>query len=106
MSAAFRARTLAELLEPTQAETPYGGQVTTFETLGVAWLQLGQRQSRERTEEGMSRSVETLEAEVRTDPRLSEGRVLRFGGGDWMIRRTDTEHGRVGRATLSLERSR
>ena len=106
MSAAFRAKTLAELLEPTQTQTPYGGQVTTFETLGMAWLQLGQRRSRERTEEGMSRSVETLDVEVRADPRLSEGRVLRFGGGDWTIRRVDSEPGRPGCAILSLERSR
>lgn len=105
-SAYLSAKTLAELLEPTQAQTPYGGQVTTFETLGVAWLQLGQRRSRERTEEGMSRSVETLGAEARTDPRLSEGRVLRFGGGDWTIRRVDSELGPAGRAILSLERSR
>lgn len=99
-------RTLAELLEPSQAETPYGGQVTTFELLGVAWLELGARRSRDRVEEGLSRSVETLEAGVRVDPRLTEGRVLRFGGGDWTIRRIDGEPGRPGRATLSLERGR
>ena len=99
-------RSLAELLEPTQAETPYGGQVTTFELVGVAWLKLGQRRTRERTEEGLTRTVETLEVEVRTDPRLSEGRVLRFGGGDWMIRRIDPEPGAPGRTVLSLERGR
>ncbi|MDB5420312.1 MAG: phage head-tail adapter protein [Brevundimonas sp.] len=99
-------RTLAELLEPVEAETPYGGRVTTFEILGVAWLELGARRSRERGEDEVSRSVEALEAGVRVDPRLTEGRVLRFGGGDWTIRRIDGDPGRPGRATLSLERGR
>ena len=99
-------RTLAELLEPSQTETPYGGQAITFELLGVAWLEPGARRARERTEAGISRTVETLEAGVRADPRLTEGRVLRFGGGDWTIRRYDAEPGRPGRAGLSLERGR
>ena len=99
-------RTLAELLEPTQTETPYGGQVTSYEILGLAWLAVGPRQMRERTEEGLGRSFETLEAVVRTDPRLTEGRVLRFGGADWTIRQTDPDADRPGRATLKLERSR
>ena len=99
-------RTLAELLAPTQAETPYGGQVTSYEILGLAWLALGPRQTRERTEEGLGRSFETLEAVVRTDPRLTEGRVLRFGGADWKIRQTDPDVDRPGRTTLKLERSR
>jgi hypothetical protein len=105
-SAYLSARTLAELLEPVEAETPYGGRTVSFESLGVVWLALGARRSRERAEDDIARTVETLEAEVRVDPRLSEGRVLRFGGGDWMIRRIDGEAERPGRATLSLERGR
>lgn len=99
-------RTLAELLEPTQTETPYGGQVTTYEILGLAWLAVGPRQMRERTEEGLGRSFETLEARVRTDLRLTEGRILRFGGADWTIRQTDPDADRPGRAMLKLERRR
>ena len=102
----LRARTLAELLDPVEAETPYGGRVVSFESLGVVWLALGARRSRERVEDEVARSVETLEVGVRVDPRLSEGRVLRFGGGDWTIRRIDGDPPRPGRATLSLERGR
>ena len=99
-------RTLAELLEPTQTETLYGGQVTSYEILGLAWLAVGPRQMRERTEEGLGRSFETLEARVRTDLRLTEGRILRFGGADWTIRQTDPDADRPGRAMLKLERRR
>ncbi len=99
-------RTLAELLQPLEAETPYGGRVTTYESLGMAWLKLGARRSRERVEDETARAVETLEAEVRVDPRWAEGRVLRFGGGDWLIRRIDADAEHAGRATLMLERGR
>ena len=99
-------RSLAELLAPTQTETPYGGQVTSYEILGLAWLAVGPRQMRERTEEGLGRSFETLEARVRTDLRLTEGRILRFGGADWTIRQTDPDADRPGRAMLKLERRR
>lgn len=102
----LNARILAELLESVEAETPYGGRVVTFESLGVVWLALGARRSRERTEQDIARSVETLDADVRVDPRLAEGRVLRFGGGDWTIARIDGDPDRPGRATLSLERGR
>ncbi len=102
----MNARTLAELLEPVEAETPYGGRTVSFESLGMVWLALGARRSRERAEDNIERAVETLEAEVRVDPRLSEGRVLRFGGGDWTIRRIDGDPDRPGRAMLSLERGR
>ena len=102
----MKARTLAELLEPVEAETPYGGRVVSFESLGMVWLAPGARRSRERTEDGVARTVETREVGVRVDPRLSEGRVLRFGGGNWTIRRIDGDPERLGRAVLNLERGR
>jgi hypothetical protein len=102
----LNARTLAELLQPVEAETPYGGRVVSYQSLGMAWLALGARRSRERTEDGVAQDLETLEAGVRTDPRLVEGRVLRFGGGDWTIRRIDGDPDRPGRSTVSLERRR
>ena len=109
MSAAARrpnARTLAELLEATAEETPYGGRVVTLESLGWAWLALGPRRSRDRAEEGLARAVETVEAEVRADLRLSEGRLLRFGGGDWTIRRAELDARKPGWMRLMLERDR
>ncbi|CAN5321072.1 hypothetical protein BH10PSE1_BH10PSE1_01000 [soil metagenome] len=102
----LNARTLAELMQPVEAETPYGGRVVTYQSQGVAWLKLGARRSRDRVEDDVARSVETLDAEVRADPRLIEGRVLRFGGGDWTIRRIDGDPDRPGRSVLSLERGR
>jgi hypothetical protein len=99
-------RTLAELLEATAEETPYGGRAVSLESLGWAWLALGQRRSRDRAEEGLARAVETVEAEVRADDRLTEGRVLRFGGGDWAIRRAEPDARRPGRMKLTLERDR
>jgi hypothetical protein len=50
--------------------------------------------------------VEVATAEVRTDPRLVEGRVIRFGGADWTIAQVDVEAERPGRSTLQLERTR
>jgi hypothetical protein len=47
--------------------------------------------------------VETVTAETRSDPRLAEGRVLGFGGGDWRIVSGETVGGR---AILNLERVR
>jgi hypothetical protein len=47
--------------------------------------------------------VETVTAETRSDPRLTEGRVLGFGGGDWRIVSGETVGGR---AILNLERVR
>lgn len=99
-------RTLAELFEATAEETPYGGRTVSFESLGWAWLALGARRDRERSEEGLARVVETVEAETRTDPRLSDGRILRFRGGDWTIRRIDPDGRRSGRTILRLERDR
>lgn len=105
-SAYLSARVLAELLQPVEAQTPYGGRVVTYDDVGIVWLSLGARRSRDRVEDDIVRSVETLEAQVRVDPRLVEGRVLRFGGGDWTIRRVDGDPDRPGRANLSLERGR
>lgn len=96
-------RTLAGLFEAVEAQTPYDGLSTTFEPLGSAWLKLGARRRRERTEAGATRAVETVTAEARSDARLAAGRVLRFGGADWRIVSAETVGGR---AILMLERMR
>ena len=97
-------KVVASLVRPVEAETPYGGRVVSYEPVGSLWLALGARRRRERTEAGVTRGVETLSATVRADPRLVEGRVLRFGGADWRIVAVDA--GDAGRASLSLERAR
>lgn len=99
-------RILADLLEPVEAETPYGGQVVSYAPLGVAWLRLATPRRRERTEAGVASAFETAEAETRTDPRLVEGRVLRFGGADWRIVAVSRDPDRPGRTILKLERAR
>ena len=71
--------------------------------MGSAWLKLGARRRRERSEAGGLRAVETVTAETRADGRLTPGRMLRFGGADWRIVSGET----VGwRAILNLERLR
>ena len=99
-------RVLAQLLQPVEAETPYGGRAVSYEPLGSVWLSLDGRRRRERTEAGVTRSIETAEAETRADPRLGEERIVRFGGADWAIAAVDGDPDRPGRVTLSLERGR
>lgn len=99
-------RVLAELLQPTAAETPYGGRSVTYAPVGVFWLAPGARRRRARSEAGGERTLETLTAVTRVDPRLVEGRVLRFGGADWTIAAVDADDGRLSKANLTLERSR
>jgi hypothetical protein len=94
-------KVLAGLFEPLEAETPYGGRSVTWEPLGSAWLKLGARRRRERSEAGGLRAVETVTAETRADVRLAPGRMLRFGGGDWRIVSGETVGGQ---AILNLER--
>lgn len=96
-------RALAGLFEGVEAETPYGGRAVSWEPLGSAWLKLGIRRRRDRTEAGGVRAVETVTAETRADVRLTAGRMLRFGGGDWRIVSGETVGGR---AILNLERMR
>lgn len=96
-------KVLAELLQGVESETPYGGRAVSWEPLGWAWLKLGARRRRERGEPGGLRVVETVTAETRSDPRLTGGRVLGFGGGDWRIVSGETVGGR---AILNLERVR
>ncbi|MDQ8027209.1 MAG: phage head-tail adapter protein [Brevundimonas sp.] len=96
-----RRNLLAELFEAVEAETPYGGRSVTYEPVGMAWLKVGQARRRERSEAGGSLEVEALTAEARADVRLSPGRVLRFGGGDWRIRSGEVVGGR---SILNLER--
>ena len=71
--------------------------------MGSAWLKLGARRRRERSEAGGLRAVETVTAETRADGRLTPGRMLRFGGADWRIVSGETVGGR---AILNLERLR
>lgn len=96
-------KVLAELLAGLESETPYGGRVVSWEPLGSAWLKLGARRRRDKSEPGGARAVETVTAETRSDARLEAGRVLRFGGADWRIVSGETVGGR---AILNLERMR
>ena len=96
-------KVLAELRQGVESETPYGGRAVSWEPLGWAWLKLGARRRREKSEPGGARMVETVTAETRSDLRLVEGRVLGFGGGDWRIISGETVGGR---AILNLERIR
>lgn len=96
-------RRLAELLEALECETAQGGQAVSYVGHGWLWLDLGPRRRREKTEAGLARSVETLTATVRSDPRVVEGRILRFGGGDWTLAQVD-DAARPGRSDLMLER--
>ena len=95
-------RVLADLYEGVESLTPYGGRAVSWEPLGVAWLKLGPRRMRQSREASGARTVETLTAESRPDPRLTRERMLRFGGADWRIRAVETVGGR---AILRLERS-
>ncbi len=99
-------RVLGELFEAVTAETPYGGRAVSFEPLGMVWLALEGRRRRERSEAEGAVAVEIATAEARTDPRLIEGRVIRFGGADWAIAQVDAGADRPGRSTLQLERTR
>lgn len=95
-------RVLAGLFEGVESATPYGGRAVSWEPVGSAWLKLGPRRRRENREPGGVRVVETMTAEARADTRLIPERVLRFGGGDWRIRSSETVGGQ---AILSLERT-
>lgn len=99
-------RLLAELLEPVEAETPYGGRAVSYEPLGSVWLRLERQKRRDRTEGGATSAVDLATAETRADPRLVEGRIVRFGGGDWVIATLTGDPGRPGRVTLNIERTR
>ncbi|MFO0412896.1 MAG: phage head-tail adapter protein, partial [bacterium] len=61
-------KVLAELLQGVESETPYGGRAVSWEPLGWAWLKLGARRRREKSEPGGARVVETVTAETRSDP--------------------------------------
>ena len=49
-------KTLAELFEAVEAETPYGGRSVSYEPVGSAWLKLGARRRRELREPGGARA--------------------------------------------------
>lgn len=97
-------RRLAELIAPVESETPFGGQAVSHEPLGWIWFRPERRRRREHSEAGARPVIETRTVEVRTDPRLEEGRVLRFDGGDWTVVAIDDA--RAGLRTLTLERRR
>lgn len=99
-------RILAQLLEAVEAETPYGGRAVSYEPLGSVWLRLDGRRRRERTEAGVTSAIEAATAETRSDPRLCSGRVIRFGGADWIIAGVNGDPDRPGRVTLNIERTR
>ncbi|WP_269516042.1 head-tail adaptor protein [Brevundimonas subvibrioides] len=99
-------RVLASLLDPVEAETPYGGRAISYQPLGSVWLRLEARRRRQTTEAGVTAATEVATAVMRTDPRLAEGRVIRFGGADWTIAAVDADPDRPGRTRVSLERSR
>ena len=99
-------KVVASLVRPVEAETPYGGRVVSYELVGSLWLELGARRRRERTEGGVTRGVETLSATVRSDPRLAEGLVVRFGGADWGVLGLEADPKAAGRVRLNLERAR
>lgn len=99
-------RVLAQLLEPVEADTPYGGRAVSYEALGSVWLRPDARRWRERTEAAVTSTVEVATAETRIDPRLIESRVIRFGGADWLIAAVDNDPDRPGRVTLNIERTR
>jgi len=96
-------KVMAGLFAGLESETPSGGRAVFWEPLGSAWLKLGRRRRRERSEAGGVRAIETVTAETRSDARLEAGRMLRFGGGDWRIVTGETVGGR---AILGLERMR
>lgn len=97
---------LAELLQPVEGETPYGGRTRSYEPLGMVWLKTTAPRRREKSEGFTTRSIEAMTVETRTDPRLAEGRVLRFGGGDWAVIGQQDVDGRPGRIELVVERGR
>jgi head-tail adaptor len=99
-------RVLACLVDRVEVETPYGGRAESFEPLGSVWLRLDGRRRRERTEAGVTGATEVATAGTRSDPRLLEGRVIRFGGADWAIAAVEPDPDRRGRTTLNLERTR
>ena len=99
-------RVLAELLQPVKTQTPYGGRVVSYDALGMVWLKTEAVRRRDRADDVGTRSVEAMAAEARTDPRLVEGRVLRFGGGDWAVIDVQGVDDRPSRVELVLERGR
>ncbi|RZJ27752.1 MAG: phage head-tail adapter protein [Brevundimonas sp.] len=94
---------LAELFRTTETQTPFGGRSVAYDLLGSIWLKLGVVRRRERGEAGAGAVSEQVTAASRSDVRLIDGRMLRWGGRDWRIVSSDTVGGR---AILNLERVR
>ena len=98
-------RRLAELHQPVEQETPFGGRSVGLEPVGVVWIEILRRRRRERSEVGTGpRLREAIDVEARSDPRLTVGRILRLDGGDWRIGVVAPETPKPGRMTLTLER--
>lgn len=98
-----RAQVLAELFQPVEAQTPYGGRVVSYVALGVIWLTPGTLRQTQRTEAGVSRIVRAQVVVVRIDPRIVEGLTLRFQGADWVVTGLQSDADRPGRCEISLE---
>ena len=97
-------RKLAELLERVEAATAQGGRAVSYEPLGVVWIAPGAvKRSVRGGGEGPAEAL-GMTAECRSDPRLSEGLLLRFDGADWRIALVD--EAAPGKARLNLERER
>lgn len=84
---------LAEVMEPMEAETPYGGRSVSWIEHGQVLLRPGAERPVETTEDGRRREGRRLTAEARRDGWLEIGRVLRFRGGDWRVRTTTVDGG-------------
>lgn len=91
---------LAEVLEPVEAETPYGGRAVSWTEHGQVWLRPGPERPVERMEDGRAREGRRLTVEARRDGRIEIGRVLRFRGDDWRVGAVRPEGGRL---NLELE---
>lgn len=97
-------RVLATVWRGTRSVTAQGGAVVFHEPVGSVWLKPGARRRREREDAGGGHVVETMKAQVRSDPRLKEGMQLRFAGGHWTLVSIDLSG--VSRWTLEMERVR
>jgi len=97
-------RVLAQVMRPVETQTPQGGRAVFHEPVGSVWLKIGARRRRERDDAGVLRVSEVMKAEVRADPRLSEGLLVRFGGGVWTV--TGLDPAGAGYRVLEMERVR
>lgn len=98
-------RTLAELFEVVEAETPFAGRTRTLELVGRLWIAV-ERSHRSGSSEADEPPVETLKAlaQARNDPRAEAGMRVEFDGAGWRLVHLVRDAPRMGRMTLTLER--